>query len=443
VRNDHPGMGDIRILETPGTTWWSRMLASDAAIFARRLWILWLFLQVIGIMAVFAVFPYDRTFPSDSDIILYWTWSSALWQGAIPYHSQLAVPMVYPPGMLPILALPSFSISAFRYEYLLVAFAVDALVLRALLRAERRIGAIGWVLASLLLGPIFWCRLDIFVAAMLVAAVLSFEKRHYGWAAFWIAWAGLIKIWPLLLLVLLYRLVPPEQRRRFAGIGTGMVAICVLPFLELGGASGLWYVVQQQAGRGVEIESLFAAPLYLLKAVGEHVTVVHAPASLQFAGGADSVVAAVSTGLMVCAVLYLLRRGVLRPIAQWDAASWLLVVVVVLLLTDRVLSPQYLVWTAAAVALFVDRCRFPLRLLGVTALLLVATQLQFPFGFETLITGTNLALALSAIHGAVLLSFGIVALRCVQSADNIRDIRHSLQDSLSSTRRSAEQLVQH
>jgi hypothetical protein len=254
---------------------------------------------------------------------------------------------------------------------------------------------------------------------MLVAGVLAFEKRHYGRASFWIAWAGLIKIWPLLLLILLYRLVPAERRRGFVAMGAGMVTVCVVPFLALGGARGLLYVVQSQAGRGVEVESLFAAPLYVLIALGHHVPVIDATASMQFSGSADSVLAAMSTVLMACAVVYLLWRGLLRPILGWDAARWLLLVVVLLLMTDRVLSPQYLVWTAAAVALFVDRCRWRLTLLGATALLLVTTQMQFPFGFLQLTNSTDLALPLSAFHGVVFVGFGIISLRCIRTQEEV------------------------
>jgi hypothetical protein len=386
--------------------------------YSGHLWILWVLLQLIGFMALSRLFPYNHTFSSDSDIYLYWTWSSALWHGAILYHSHLPLPVVYPPGILPVLGLPSFSFAAYRFEFLIAALVVDALVLRALLRSGRRVGSAVWVLASLLLGPIFWCRLDIFVAAMLVAAVLAFEKRHYGLAAFWIAWAGLIKIWPLLLLILVFRLVPLERRRAFVGIAAGMVTVCVVPFLALGGAHGLWYMVQQQAGRGVEIESLFAVPLYALSAAGYHVTIVHAMVSVQFAGTADSLVSAVSTVLMACAVAYLIWRALLRPVAGLDAARWLLLVVVLVLLSDRVLSPQYMVWTTAAVALFVDRCRGRTALVSATTLLLVATQLQFPFGFAQLINNGGLALPLSALHGAVLVGFGIISLRCIQSKDD-------------------------
>jgi hypothetical protein len=369
-------------------------------------------------LALGGAFPYNRTVVSNQDIYLYYTWSHALWHGGIPYHTGVLQRM-YPPGIVPFIGLPSFSYSSFQVEFLIAALVADALVMRALLRDGRRVGSVVWIFASLLLGPVFWCRFDIFVAAMLVAAVLAFEKGHYGRASFWIAWAGLIKVWPLLLLILLYRLVPAERRRTFVAMGAGMLTVCVVPFLALGGARGLLSVVQSQAGRGVEIESLFAAPLYILTAVGHHVSVIDATGSLQFGGPVDSVLAALSTVLMACAVIYLLWRGLLRPVLGWDAARWLMLVVVLLLMTDRVLSPQYFVWTAAAVALYVDRCRWRLPLLGGTALLLVATQMQFPFGFLQLVGSTGLAVALSVFHGIVFVGFAIIALRCVYARQEV------------------------
>jgi len=412
-----PG-GETSVHETLAAQPSSDPAGGIPAMFVRRAWLLWGALRIVGLLGLSGAFPYNRTVESNADISLYYTWPHGLWRGDIPYHPGLLQQM-YPPGILPFIGLPSFSHMSFQIEFLFAAFVVDALVMRALLRDGRRIGSVVWIFASLLLGPVFWCRFDIFIAAMLIAAVLAFEKRHYGRASFWIAWAGLIKIWPLLLLVLLYRLVPTERRRGYVVVGATIVTVCVTPFVVLGGTSGLLSVAQSQAGRGVEIESLFAAPLYILAAAGHHVPIIEATGSLQFAGPVEAVLASTSTILIAWAVAYLLWRGLVRPTLGWDAARWLLLVVVLLLLTDRVLSPQYMVWTAAAVALFVDRCRWRQPLLGATALLLVATQMQFPFGYLQLEHSNGLALPLSAFHGVVFVGFVIIALRCVQGRDGI------------------------
>lgn len=401
---------------------YARVFGGNPATFARRIWLAWAVVRLFGFLGLRGIFPYNHTYPSDGDIALYWEWSSALWHGAIPYRTNIfPYALVYPPGILPALGLPPFSFAAYRVEFLIAGLVVDALILRALLRSGRKLGTFLWVISSLLLGPVFWCRFDIFVAGMLVAAVLAFERRRYGWASFWIVWAGLVKIWPLLLLILLFRLVPPERRRLFAGVGGGALAVGLVPFLAAGGAPGLWYVVQQQAGRGVELESLFAVPLYAISAAGHGLSIVLTSTSFQFIGSADSVMAGVSTGLMAVAVIYLGWRGLVRPAEGWDAARWLLLVAVLLITTDKVLSPQYLIWTTAAVTLFVDRCRWRLPVLVSTATLLVATQLQFPLGFPQLIYTTNLALPLSAVHGAVLVVFALITVRSIHARTLARD----------------------
>jgi hypothetical protein len=157
---------------------WSRILATGAATFSRKLRLLWAVLQLVGLLAVHGIFPYNHTMASNGDVYLYYTWSYSLWHGYMPYQAHLTMPIVYPPGILPFLALPSFSFVGYQLEFLFLALAADALVLRALLRAERRLGALAWTLASVLLGPVFWNRFDIFVAAMLVAAVLFLD--HLG-----------------------------------------------------------------------------------------------------------------------------------------------------------------------------------------------------------------------------------------------------------------------
>src|ERR1700677_2172947 len=104
-----PAFNDAGVNGASDPSLWTRLLASDAGSFARRIWLIWMSAQVIGFGALCSCFPYNRATPSDSDIYLYWTWSSAVWHGAIPYHTRLPMPIVYPPGILPVLGLPSFS----------------------------------------------------------------------------------------------------------------------------------------------------------------------------------------------------------------------------------------------------------------------------------------------------------------------------------------------
>lgn len=376
-------------------------------------WLMWGISRLIGVLGVNGRFPYHDVFASNGDIHLYQSWASHLWNGQVPYRD---FGLVYPPGMLPILGLSPWSFSVYQSEFLVLALGVDALILRALFRSGRRSGAWLWVVAAPLLGPIFWSRLDIFVAGLIVAGILAFERGRHARAAGWFTVAALIKLWPLLLVVVLWRAVPPNRRWSYLTTSAGTVAIGIIPFLLLDGGPGLWHVVKVQTGSGVEYESLFAFPLYMVQLAGHNVSIV-VSSSVQFGGSADAIVSAVATGFLAAGVCFLLWRAYLTRRPDTDPTRWLLLVVVVLLLTDKVLSAQYLVWTAAAVAMFVDRSSNQRRIFVVTCALLFATQLQFPLGFYQMVLAQPDALPFSAAHACVLVFFAGVALVGIRRAD--------------------------
>lgn len=377
------------------------------------IWLVWALLRLFGVLALHGVLPYNHVFPSDGDVSEYWGWSNALWHGQIPFRDYR---LPYPPGILPILFLPPISLSWFKAEYLVAALVVDALVLRALIRHNRPTGASLWLVAAPLLGPIFWSRLDIFVAGMLVAALLAFEQGRYSRAAFWLTWAALIKLWPAFALLPLISLVPRERRTRFVCAAAATLAVGLMPFMALGATRSLWSIIEVQTGRGVEFESIFAVPLYALAAAGHsiHLTV---STSVQFTGPTDALVSAISMGLFLAAACFYVYRALRHSSRFGDPARWILLCVAILITTNKVLSAQYLVWVAASVAVFIDRAQMARRLFLITAFLLFATQLQFPLGFPQMLVGSPLALQLSVMHAVMVIAFAGVLLRAIHCPD--------------------------
>lgn len=374
-------------------------------------WLAWSLTRLFGVFALHGFFPYQGVFRSDSDVSEYQQWSLLLWHGHIPFRD---FSLLYPPGILPIIAFPPFSLTAYKAEFLVAALLVDALVMRGLVRSGRTFGGWTWVAAAPLLGPIFWSRLDIFMAGMLLFALLAFEQGRYAKAGIWFAWAALIKLWPALVFLLILRLVPRGRKHSFLTAGFATCAVGLVPFLALGAGRSLWHVVQVQTGRGVEFESIFAVPLYALNNAGHRVGMTIA-ASVQFFGSADATVSAVSTWCLVVGVCYCLWRTLKDPLPGHDASRWLLLVVVLLLTTDKVLSAQYLIWVALAVAAFIDHSCRSRRLFLSTSLLLLATQLQFPFDFPQMLVETKLAFQLSVMHAVILLFFAGVVLRSIST----------------------------
>ena len=373
-------------------------------------WLGWALLRLFGILALLhGIFPYEHAFSSSSDLYSYAQWSHDLWSGLLPYHDFA---LVYPPGVIVFLGLPPVSTGVYIAEFLSVALVADALIFRALYRSGRSLGAVLWMIAPTALGPIFWARLDIFVAAALVAAILCIERRRYAWAGILLAGATLVKLWPAVLIVLVLRAIPRRSWRRFLLAATGTLVVAVLPLMALGGGAGLWHSLRSQATRGVEYESVFALPLYALQTAGHFVPIVFG-LSVNFAGPAADHVATVSDAVFVCALVFCLWRALTGRSPGADAAGWLLLLATAIVLTSKVLSPQYLVWVSAAVALVVDRASHGIRLAVVTVLLLVATQVQFPLEFYQMVLGTDLGLPLSALHAIVVVFFAAIAYRSV------------------------------
>jgi hypothetical protein len=375
------------------------------------MWLAWAALRLFGVMALNGGFPYNRTFSSNGDVGFYYVWSNYLWHGQIPYRD---FPMLYPPGILPVLALPPISYHLYRAEFLVTVLIVDALIFWVLYRSGRPVGAVMWMVAAPLLGPIFWARLDIFVAGALVTAVLCTESNRYAWAGFWIAFAGLLKLWPIVLLVLLLRVVPREHWRRFLGSAGLTLALGVLPFMAAGGTYNLAQVVQIQSGRGVEIESVFAAPLYVMRSLG-HAVPIAQYAALEFTGRLAAAVSDLSEWVFGIGILLLLAKALRNRAPRPDSSGWLLLLAGAVILTSKVLSPQYLVWVAAAVGLMIDRvaARAKVFLLVSTALLLVTSQTQFPFGFRRLVAASPVASLLSVIHAVTVVIFAVAVYHAV------------------------------
>lgn len=377
----------------------------------RQLEIGWVLTRLWGMAALFSVFPYDHGWPVDVDVVgAYYDWSVKLWAGAVPYRGFFPL---YPPGIIPFLALPPYSVGAYKAEFLLLAFAADALIMNLLLRSRRVRGASMWIAAGVLLGPIIWTRLDIFVAAALVGALVSVERGRYRLAGLLIGFAALIKVWPVLLVLVWLRAVPSGRRLRLVGATALTVVAGTVPVLAAaGGVQGMWDVLQAQAGRGIELESLFALPLYVIANLGHYVPVVLS-VSFEFAGHAAGVVSDVASVAFISAIAACLwKAGRNRP-PMPSLSGWMLLLAAVLIVTAKVLSPQYWTWVVACAALYVDSIPRRKALVWTVALALVMTQVLFPFGLMDLIYRPGVGLAFSALHVAVVSAFLVATLRAV------------------------------
>ena len=373
------------------------------------IWLWWLLLRVPGTLSLTLLWPHTYAGREASDVHLYRHWSSLLSHGVLPYRG---FNVEYPPGVLPFMVLPSLhGLAAYRVEFVAVSLCVDALVLRALRRTGTRdVGCWVWVVAPVALGPIEWARLDLFVGAGIIAAMLAYERGQHARAGAWLGFAALLKIWPLLVALVLVVALRRGGRGLVAGTLTSLVAFTT-PVLAWGGLAGLRWMVSYQFGRGVQVESVLAAPLFIAQGFGAGEQVGFANGSHEIFGTGTSVVAVIGAVAlavaMVAVVLVVVRR---RP-APIRPDAVVLAITAAVILTGKVLSPQYLMWAVAAAALAVDAVPRPHRLFTATIAALVATQLDYPLLYSRLVGGGIEGRSIAVAHALVICAWGYVAWR--------------------------------
>lgn len=372
-------------------------------------WVAFGMTRALGALLVTGVLPYSNRINVTEDVNLYGFYARLLQTGHLPYRD---FDLEYPPGILPLLGLPTSSWQGFRGEFLLAALIADAAVLTLLLWSGRERGSRVWVAAAVLVGPIWWARLDVFVAAALVAAVVAWERKRPAAAGSALAFAALLKLWPVLLLPGLFvALRSTSQRVRLLAGAAGTASVFVLPLCVVGGGPGLLRTLRYHQRRGLEIESLAATPLHVYQAVHRLLPLDQSFGSVDFARPMSTpflVAAEILT--LVCWVSFLgtvsRRRGP-RP----SAAAMVLALVALTLATSKVLSPQYDVWLASACALAIGEVRRHRALLVAAAVMLGSAQVLYPFQFEASLHGSWTGVTVVLVHSASTAAVAWLSLR--------------------------------
>jgi len=336
------------------------------------------------------------------DVRLYAHWGALLGHGVFPLHDSS---WQYPPGAGALLALPELMPLRYYPTFVTLALLADGLVTLVLLRVGARSGSAAgawlWIVGTTALGPIVLNRFDS-VPTLLAVAGLAIPARPFLAGALLGAGAA-VKVWPALMLP-----VTTNRVRAVAGAVTvGLVGLASLAVTGRLGA-GLDFLHNQQA-RGLQVETLAATPYVLARAFGAPgIRVVREFGAYQVHGPGVSLVVTVTTVAGAVVVLGYLALAWRRPGATGLGLAGLLAVLV----TARVLSPQYLVWVLGVAAVVHSDPRTRQRL---TAWLLVLacglTQWLYPIWYVGLVHGAVGSALLLAGRNAVLLAACAVALR--------------------------------
>jgi hypothetical protein len=383
-----------------------RRLATDSQVAAGC----WLVLRFVGVILLAGtLYPYVKGDLAHE----YVGWAQSLYHGLLPWRGNFFVE--YPPGVLPFMTLPGGS-GTYEVEFVALALLADAFVAGALWR--RRPASPGfwlWVLLPVLLGPVMWVRLDVFVAAALLGFLLCLESSRWRLAGLCIAAAALLKLWPLALVAMIWPLIGRGPVRRVITWAIAGVLALVVPVLAWGGASGLSKMLHYQGGRGLESETLWAYPSQLLHRSPSDLRLGHGGLELPLSGAWAVVDSLVLPLALLVVVGY----------CWWDGGRRLtlrtacLLTISIVLVGTKVLSAQYIVWTVLVVALVLDgedRWSRAERwlLAGATALLAATTQWLYPFRlFHTWPQVRASGLVALSAHALCLVVWVVVVIRYV------------------------------
>jgi hypothetical protein len=386
----------------------SAVSAADEAARGRRgIWIAWVATRLFGVVLLSGAFFYPAV---DQDVVKYTFWAHQLYAGHLPWRGYL---VEYPPGVSLFMALPG-GVATYELQFIALAMAADAAVLQLLWRGRPRgAGSWLWLFLPVALGPMVWVHLDIFVAVAIVGFVVALREGRWRTAGACLAAATLLKLWPIVLLVVLWRLIPVEGRRMVGGWAIGVVAAMTLPIVAYGGGSGLLWMLHYQGGRGLELESVWAWVAIVARAFGASVHPVTGHGGVEFQiSGVVSTVATLALPLAVLGLAVYVWRDAGRRLT---VASANLLAVAIVLIGSKVLSPQYVIWTLAAVAVVIDELpagdvRRRVRLVTATLVVVTSTQLVFPFAFIDVYFGTRWGVVAATSHAlSVVVWVGVVA----------------------------------
>ncbi|WP_300268906.1 glycosyltransferase family 87 protein [Microbacterium sp.] len=366
--------------------------------------------------------------PMGDVVLVYEPWSTAaLSGGSIVGINE---PWVYPQlALVPmlithVLSWPLVGVVGTSGAYLIawagVVTAVDAVGFGVLVgrtgSAARRSAGWFWTAALLLLGPIAMYRIDAITVPLAVMAG-SWLVRRPAVAAALLTLGAWIKIWPGALLLAAVVGVRSRWRMLLTAVAVtgGIVAVLFL----LGADRHLLAFLGEQTGRGVQIEAVAATPAMWMAHVGA-ASVDYSFEILTFQIGAPGidVLADLLTPLMVVAVLAVVGIGVVKAVKGASAHRLVpplaLALVTVLIVTNKVGSPQFQSWLIAPVVLWIvfDRTRSGVAA-GLVLVLCGLTCLIYPLTYDALLRAELLPLLLLTVRNLLLIALLAVAVRAV------------------------------
>ncbi len=332
----------------------------------------------------------------ENDVSYYQQW--AQWASANGFAQAMRE---YPTPVALLLWLPSLVAStpeSYLRLFVAAGVAVAAGTTAALLALPGRgVGnraAVVFLLALGALGPITFYRFDLLPGALLALACVCLARGGRGWSVAVALGTG-VKLWPVVTwpLVLGRRSTRRGEVVAFTATGAALVAVSV----AVAGWDRLFSPLEWQSGRGLQVESVLASWVLLARTVSPSTWTAELSQANSWDFSGPGVSATLTLGSL--AQLVLLGWVVAITVRTWRthsahartvalAASS---VVAVLLATNKVFSPQYVMWLVpvAAAAIALGGRRVPGWWAPTLVLTAFLTQLSYPTTYGWLYSGST------------------------------------------------------
>jgi Glycosyltransferase family 87 len=370
----------------------------------RRLWIwigVWLASRAL---IVWEIGFWTARHPWLQDVVNYERWAFFLTgHGEFPGGNGWQ----YPPGAGLLMLIPRLVPVGYGEAWVGLMLVVDLVGLLLLARLARRSGKDAgvwiWLLGPLLLGVLPWLRFD-FVPTVIVIAALVVIHRRPGWFGALAGLGATIKVWPLLLL-----LGEWDRRRLLRSALAAAAVIATVLLVSAIAFDGATHFLSNGGGRGLQEEAVATIPWQVAKIFGDpYAREVHFGAWQIVSPGAatvGSLLKVLTLAVLVGAAAWWWRRGKEIRAGRGELAEdsvsrdFIFAVVLAVVVTSPVLSPQYMVWLLGLAAVVLSAG--PTRLRRPAWIVVAATALSAKhFRSPEVILVRDLVLLFAAVEAA-------------------------------------------
>jgi hypothetical protein len=381
--------------------------------------------------------------PNWSDIPIYSRYSDSILDGQIPYKEFEAE---YPPFALLLMVIPGFLakfIGSYMVSYRLVMLLFDMgniwLINKLAKNAAGHPGAIAfkplliYLIFSGLAFQLLYDRFDVAIAFMILLSVYFATIKNAWFGAYLMIWiAALAKIFPVILFPLFLITQAKNKRKKHEPVVD--FALALLAFVGAIIISEFWFgswwesVLSYHGGRGIQVESIFGMFASVAALFGVPYSINHNFGSFNIENSFTPFLATLSPFVLLAAIifgyyLYYLILNYSKNKLQVNQAlmSGILIVLLMFIIANKVISPQYLLWLYPFISLYYLNPKSEIYTMICWSIIAILTSILFPYYYPDMIMQKPMGVSLLILRNLLLLLTTVFLARNVlKNTESIR-----------------------